>query len=235
MPTPDQLAGRFATTIIDPTTGQPFPNNTIPTSRFSRVAQLALRDNWYPTPNTSAPQGNYQVVRTLPQNGDQFTLRGDQDLGQLGRVFVRYTKSTYDNRTNSNLLEIGDRMFEQDTTNWQVSHTWTPANNLVNQFRIGRVDARADQHGIPCPQADVDFLNLTGTFTGLPDEQRECPSIGMTGFSGTGGAGNAYSASNQPMWDLSNTTTWIRGNHTLQLRRQLPALVARSAISPPAF
>ena len=29
-----------------------------------------------------------------------------------------------------------------------------------------------------------------------------------------GGAINAYSASNQPMWDISNTTTWIRGAHT---------------------
>ena len=54
-----------------------------------------------------------------------------------------------------------------------------------------------------------------GTFTGLPDAQRECPSIGIQGFAGTGGAGNAYSASNQPMWDISNTTTWMKGSHTL--------------------
>jgi hypothetical protein len=56
---------------------------------------------------------------------------------------------------------------------------------------------------------------VTGTFTGLPDFQRECPSIGMTGYAGTGGAVNAYSASNQPMWDVSNTTTWVNGSHTL--------------------
>ena len=38
VPTPDQLAGHFTSTIIDPTTGQPFPNNTIPQSRYSRLA-----------------------------------------------------------------------------------------------------------------------------------------------------------------------------------------------------
>jgi Carboxypeptidase regulatory-like domain len=215
VPTPDQLAGRFSKTIIDPQTGQPFANNTIPTTRFSRLAQLALRNNWYPAPNVSAPQGNYQAVRTLPQNQDQYTIRGDQDLGRLGRVFGRVTRTTYDNRTNSNLLDIGDRRFVQDTTNWQISHTWPVQNTLVNQFRIGRVDARADQFGIPCAQADVDFLRETGTFTNLPDDQRECPSIGIQGYAGTGGAVNAYSASNQPMWDISNTTTWIRGGHTL--------------------
>jgi hypothetical protein len=214
VPTPEQLAGRFTSTIIDPLTGQPFPNNTIPTSRFSRLAQLAIRNNWFPTPNSTAAQGNYTAVRTFPQNQDQFTLRGDQDLSALGRVFVRYTRTTYENTTAGNMIDAGNRVFDQETSNWQVSHTWPVQSNLVNQFRIGRVDARADQYGVPCPQADVDFLNATGTFTNIPDFQRECPSIGMTGFAGTGGAVNAYSASNQPMWDLSNTTTWISGSHT---------------------
>ena len=215
VPTPDQLAGRFTSTIIDPQNGQPFTNNTIPQARFSRLAQLALRDGWYPAPNSSAAQGNYQAVRTLPQNADQFTIRGDQDLARLGRVFGRFTKSMYDNRASSSVIDIGDRVFVQDTTNWQVSHTWPFRSNIVNQFRVGRVDARADQNGIACPQGDVDFLHSTGTFTGLPDAQRECPSIGIQGYAGTGGAVNAYTASNQPMWDLSNTTTWITGNHTL--------------------
>src|SRR6185436_16550044 len=39
----------------------------------------------------------------------------------------------------------------------------------------------------------------------------------MQGYSGTGGAVNAYTASNQPMWDISNTTTWVRGSHTLNM------------------
>ena len=68
---------------------------------------------------------------------------------------------------------------------------------------------------------------LTGVFTSIPDDQRECPSIGMqTGTAGTGGAVNAYTASNQPMWDMSNTTTWVNGKHTLNFGVQLPALVA---------
>ncbi len=215
VPSPENLAGRFSTTITDPLTGQPFPNNTIPQSRFSRVAQLALRNGWYPAPNSTAAQGNYQLVRTLPQDQDQYTIRVDHTLGQYGQVFGRYTNTSYANRTNSNLLEIGDRVFAQDTKNWQVSHTWAVKSNLVNQFRVGRVEARADQSGIACPQADVDFLRLTGVFTGLPDIQRECPSIGIQGYSGTGGAGNAYSASNQPMWDISNTTTYVAGRHNL--------------------
>ena len=113
------------------------------------------------------------------------------------------------------MLDIGDQIFAQDTKNWQVSHSWAIKSNLVNQFRVGRVEARADQAGIPCPQADVDFLRLTGVFTNLPDNQRECPSIGIQGYAGTGGAVNAYSASNQPMWDIGNSTTYVLGSHNL--------------------
>ena len=179
------------------------------------LTQLALRNGWYPAPNSSAAQGNYQSVRTFPQVQDQFTIRGDQDLAKFGRAFVRYTNTTYENTTSSNLIEAGDRVFVQDTQNWQVSHSWPIRNTVVNQFRLGRVDARADQHGIACPQSDVDFLGATGVFTDIPGDQRECPSIGMNGYAGTGGAINAYTASNQPMWDISNTTTWVTGRHTL--------------------
>ncbi|MEP6593054.1 MAG: TonB-dependent receptor, partial [Acidobacteriota bacterium] len=213
VPSPTELGGRFSTTITDPLTGQPFPNNTIPASRFSRLARLSAP--WFPAPNIDTPQGNYQVVRTLPQDQDQYTVRADQDLARFGRAMFRLTQSMYNNRTNSNLQEIGDRVFVQDTTNWQVSHTWALRANLVNQLRIGRVTARADQKGIPCTQSDVDTLQLTGVFTSIPDDQRECPSVGIFGFSGVGGAGNAYSASNQPMWDIGNSTTWVRNTHTL--------------------
>ena len=213
VPSPSELAGRFSTTITDPLTGQPFPNNTIPASRWSRLARLSTP--WFPAPNVDAPQGNYQVVRTLPQNQDQFTVRIDQDMARYGRGMFRFTQSMYDNRASGGLQEISDRVFVQDTTNWQVSHTWALKANLVNQLRVGRVTALADQKGIPCAQSDVDTLRLTGVFTSIPDDQRECPSIGIFGFSGVGGAVNAYSASNQPMWDIGNSTTWVRNAHTL--------------------
>jgi hypothetical protein len=216
VPTPDQLAGRFSTTIIDPVTGQPFPNNTIPSSRFSNLAQVALRNNWYPAPNVNAPQGNYQAVRTLPQTQNQYTARLDQDLGRFGRAFGRFTKTTYENQYPNRVTEIGDQFNVQDTTNWQVSHTWPIQSNVVNTFRLGRVEALANILPATCPEADIDALGLTGVFTGIPDDQRGCPGINIQGYAGAGGPVNSYQASNQPMWDVSNTTTWVTGNHTVK-------------------
>ena len=96
-------------------------------------------------------------------------------------MFGRYTQSDWTNTALGTVTELGDRVFVQDTKNWQVSHRWPIRSNLVNQFRVGLVDARADQHGIPCAQADVDFLNVTGTFTGIPTTSG-VPGIGMTGY-----------------------------------------------------
>jgi len=218
VPNPDELAGHFSTTVIDPSTGLAFPNNTIPSSRFSRLARAALSNGWFPAPNADSPLGNYSVVRTLPQTQNQFTIRIDQDLGRFGRAFVRYTDTRYENRqTTGNVLDISDQIFVQNAKNWQVSHTWPIKNNIVNSFRFGRVFADAPLKPIACPQSVIDGLANTGLFQNIPDDQRNCPNIGIQGYTGTGGPVNAYSASTQPMWDVSNTTTWITGNHTFNV------------------
>jgi hypothetical protein len=53
LPTPAQRAGTFSTRIVDPQTGQPFPNNQIPAGRISPVASSLLKYIATPT----APDG----------------------------------------------------------------------------------------------------------------------------------------------------------------------------------
>lgn len=220
VPLPEELAGRFSSTITDPVTRQPFPNNVIPQSRFSRLANLALSKNYWPAPNASLPQGNYIRQRDLPTDTNQLTLRFDQQLGaKWGTVFGRYTQTDWTNTTLGTVTELGDVFFVQDTKNWQVSHSVPIGSNLVNQLRVGFVGARANQHGATAPASDIASVGLTGVFDNLDDEQRTYPAVGFggtgTGLAGGGSAVNDYQASYQPMWDLSNTTTWIRGRHTL--------------------
>ncbi|MGH9309615.1 MAG: carboxypeptidase regulatory-like domain-containing protein [Vicinamibacterales bacterium] len=220
VPLPDELAGRFSSQIIDPVTKQPFPGNVVPASRFSRLANLAMSKNYWPAPNASVPQGNYIRQRDLPTDTNQLTLRFDQQLGaKWGTVFGRYTQSDWTNTTLGTVTDLGDVFFVQETKNWQVSHSVPVGSNLVNQLRVGFVGARANQHGFTAPDSDIASVGLTGVFENLDDEQRTYPAVGFggtgTGLAGGGSAVNDYQASYQPMWDLSNTTTWIRGRHTL--------------------
>jgi hypothetical protein len=214
VPSADLLAGRFKTTVIDPFTGQPFPNNTIPQSRFARLSKVAIASGFWPTPNIDVPQGNYRATLPRPLDTNQETYRMDQSLGKFGTVFARGSLTHYTNTALNNLSERGDTFFLQDTINWQVTHTVNVGPHLVNQFRLGFLEATANQYGVAAPQSAVDAIGLTGVFQNMPDIQRTWPSIGMKGYAGVGGAVNAYQVSNQPMWDLGDSLNIIRGKHT---------------------
>jgi hypothetical protein len=220
VPTADELAGRFSTPVIDPLTRLPFPGNAVPSSRFSRLANLA-RTKFWPAPNTASPLGNFVVSRDLPTDSNQFTVRVDQQLGaKWGTVFGRYTSTDYENVAWARIMApIGDNFFVGETRNWQVSHTLPVSSTLVNVFRVGYVGATFDQHSSAADPADIAALQLQGVFTNLDDAQRSYPGVAWrgagTGLADSGGPVNDSTTSYQPMWDMSNTTTWVRGEHTL--------------------
>jgi Carboxypeptidase regulatory-like domain len=214
VPTASMLAGNFNTAIIDPTTGQPFPNNTVPSNRLARLSKVALDNHLFPAPNIDLPQGNYRATIPLPLDTNQVTYRMDQSLGKFGTVFARGTLTHYTNTSSGGITTLGDVFFLEDSTNWQVTHTVNVGPHLVNQFRLGFLEATANQYGVAAPQSAVDAIGLTGVFQKMPDIQRTWPLLGMTGYAGVGGAVNAYQASNQPMWDMSDSLNIIRGKHT---------------------
>src|SRR5207248_3297461 len=117
VPDPAQLAGNFSnsglTTVtagcvpsatkfcmpIDPLTGQPFPGNVIPSSRFSRLAQVTSK--LFPAPNCNGGcpgTFNYRLTTTLPNDVNQQTYKLDQNLRRFGSVFFRYTTAEYSNQ-----------------------------------------------------------------------------------------------------------------------------------------
>jgi hypothetical protein len=69
--------------VMNPFTGAPFPNNTIPTGSCSAcinpVAQALL--NYYPLPNANVgvvnPSYNYQTLAPIPSNSNGFDIRID--------------------------------------------------------------------------------------------------------------------------------------------------------------
>ena len=236
VPTRDQLEGIFTgyqgpnrdpnpLPVLDPLSGpvgaptMPFPDNRVPKSRNSRLATLAV-SKFIPAPNSSSDRGNYLRQRSIPTDVDQYTIRVDQNLNKWGNLFGRFTNSDYTAITLGNTTDLGDVFFVQETENWQISHTVPIGATFVNESRFGYVRALANQHGALADQADIDAVALTGVFNNLNEEQRSYPAVGFggngSGLSGGGSAVNDYQASNQPMWDISNGSTWIRGNHTFK-------------------
>jgi hypothetical protein len=207
---------------IDPATGLPFPNNTVPSSRFSRLAKETLSLNQYPAANCAlavCSGNNYKSLVNLPATMNQQTYKADQDLGRWGRIFGRGTISHYSTSTLGTIwIPYGNNNFAEDETSWMVSHTISLGATNVNNVRLGRLESTANQCGTPVSQSVVDALGITGVFPNLPDCDRSYPgSIGIGLYTSIGGPTNDTTLSNIPMWEAADSFSTVRGKHILAI------------------
>lgn len=236
VPDPANLQGYFTTSVTNPTTALPFAGCTnggtaylscIPQSSFSRLAQVGLSSGFFPAPNCpslSACQGfNYILNGKLPSNTDQQNYRVDQTLGKYGQISAHGSYLTFNtvNSIGTASGQIGETAFVGSTTNWAITHTISFGPNTVNDFHFGRLNTTTNQTGYTAPESVISALGLTGTFSNLTPIQRIYPYIqfqnvaGQSNLSLFGGAVNAYTTSNNPMWQFGDTVTLNRGKHTL--------------------
>ncbi len=211
----------------DPQTGQEFTGDLIPTTSFSRLAQVAVAAGVFPAPTPKCVAdpnacgggiNNYQAQRTLPNNTNQQTYKIDQNLGRLGSVFFRYTKADFSNQNPQNLSPtFSINIFTQNSTSWTASHTITLGHSNVNNFRVGFLHATAIQGAPPASDSQISSLGVTGVFTALPSYGKGFPTIGFEGtlLSTLGSPGNNPTTSDIPTWEFADSMTMIRGRHTI--------------------
>jgi hypothetical protein len=219
---------------MDPQTGVAFPGGIIPTSRFSKMATVALANNIYPAPtpacvlNSAACGGgvnNFQTQLNLPNTTNQQTYRVDQELARLGKIFFRYTKASFSNASPQGAYTSPQwslNTFTEDETSWTISHTIALGNRNINNFRFGHLGTTAIQGAPGLPSSQVAALGLTGIFGNLPIYAAGMPYIALSSSVGSGPnqfniAGspvNTPQTSNTPTWEFADSVTMIRGKHT---------------------
>jgi Carboxypeptidase regulatory-like domain len=207
---------------VDPLTGLPFPNNTIPAARITnRLAQVAVAYNFFPAPTVlNQPEGgtNFFQNTSFPLTTNQQTYRVDQNLGRYGSIFGRGTYSKYQNHFLSQSINSPTGLLVQLETqkNWEVSHTISFGTSITNNFRFGYLDAQAPQGGVNTPpDAAVAALGINNAFTQFSPLQLTWPSINLTQYSIGGGSINAYTGSDSPSWEFADSLSWVHGKHSL--------------------
>jgi hypothetical protein len=128
VPSVAQRNGVFTATIYDPASSPraPFPNNTIPASRFDPLAVQALQH--YPSPNAAAAN-NYILTGVEPDNQDQFDGRVDQVFNEKHRAFVRYSYLR-DDDTPVTFLPDGSG----NLTSGVIGHAITRGDGLASEY-----------------------------------------------------------------------------------------------------
>jgi Carboxypeptidase regulatory-like domain/TonB dependent receptor len=128
-----------------------FPGNVIPASCQDPVAVDLLR--FVPAANTA--NGFFQAVLTGSDRSDQTTFRFDHHLNDK-QQFSAYYYFTDQNTFNpfNNFQAAGANVpgfgafVRQRFQQWNLSHTWTASNSVVNEFRFAymREAQRTFQH-----------------------------------------------------------------------------------------
>lgn len=212
------------TPIIDPQTGQPFPNNTIPASRISPVAK-AFQDNYLPAPNNgeATKQVNNYVFQ-FPFNtdlyrGDWPMARIDHQLTKNNSFFVRWLMRQTPYVLNNGLpilVWTRNRRHQQ----WAAgdTHLFTP--QMVNEFRFGystdyMVDGQSNAGQTPPDGAQV--LATTGLQGSNPGNSKGqgFPSISITGLTAMTNVAGGTKANNH-ITTFADTLTWQKGRHVLK-------------------
>jgi hypothetical protein len=136
--------------VMNPFTGAPFPNNTIPTGTcaacINPVAQNLL--NYYPLPNANLgvanPSYNYQTLVPNPSNSNGVDLRIDHNFNAKQQLYVRYSfkNAFYTEYNDAGLIAPANNFLPNDGANEKnrslvVSYNYSITPTLLNEFRFG--------------------------------------------------------------------------------------------------
>lgn len=214
-----------ATTVPDPANpGEylrtPFSGNVIPLDRLDPVAQKAYQ-YLFPLPNLPGESANLEAAPDRIENRNQYDVRVDHRFNSSHAIFGRYTK--YDNNMLLNsfcsLPNCYDIVDNPSPNNLTVGYTALISPTKVNELRVGwttwqqilepqsgRLGTKTDYHAL---------LGLGAPPNGVPAIQLGLPTIGISGYDGTGGQLGAPNNRNDNNYQIVDNLNLTEGNHQI--------------------
>jgi hypothetical protein len=209
-----------AVVIKDPTTGNPFPGNVIPSSRLSSNGLGILKA--FPVPNQIVPLNgniNWYFAAIHPQNQRKDTLATDFNITDNQRLqFRRLNYSFWEYQPLDGGTNETPKYFNRPNQTNSLNYVWTISPTKVNELLA---TVSLDDVYIPVDQAN--FLDRTTVGLNYPYIfpqgkliPTRIPTVNMAGFSTLNG-GPYPSHSSGPIYDLSDSFTLVHGSHTVKV------------------
>jgi hypothetical protein len=207
-----QREGNFGSkTIIDPSTGQPFPGNAIPADRINTTAKN-IQEKYIPKPNYGTGTGvNFFAARALPTNLNQYTVRIDHRLGDKDTIFGRW----FDSRQKDfspftwGLPGFGNYTNRyKKLVNVSETHMFSPSFALESRFAYDQTDMwTVAENNDDMTSVGLRPLPVTRSDYGMPDFQ-------ISGYRSFGNYQNW--ADHIKRWVASASFTWIHSKHSVK-------------------
>lgn len=229
--------------------GGVFPNSQIPPACFDPVA-LNLLNQYVPLPN--APNSIFQSIPNSQQHGNQFTVKVDHHINDRQNLSIYYYFNdsfeadpfTKFQAEFTNLLPGFGDLNKTRSQQWNISHTWTLSNSVVNEARItyfregqGTFLSPQNHHLVvnSCNPPVVDSSGNNLCFTGTTDvptviipnskigitpglgaQHEGVPDISVAGGFSIGNDFEGELPQIGNTYQFSDNFTRVTGNHTLK-------------------
>jgi len=196
--------------LNDPTTGNPFPGNIIPSSQISPVAVAMTK---YLPLSAAADNGRYSWLQPTDENTDEYVSRVDKVLRGQDKLYARFYLNRYNHvpgYDGQNILTDVPGSTVQ-SQNWAAGYTRIFSPTIVNNFVATLFRDASDRgQGGDVPQ----FNDFGATVWQLPKANGGIRSFTVTnGYFGTiGSFTDGKFIRNEG--ELRDQLTWSRGAHT---------------------
>ena len=175
--------------IYDPLTGQPFPGNIVPQSRWDPASKNIL-EQLYPAPNTAGTRNattgqtinNYFITPNLERQDNSFDVKVDHRLTTNNRFFVRYSydkthrflPATLEHGDAGATFGAGDGNVKAQGIAFNDTHTFNP--NTLNEFRFGWSSVKFFMTSLDYGENLAQAMGIPGINLGRPDDVGDDPA-----------------------------------------------------------
>jgi hypothetical protein len=211
-----ERSGVFSSTIRDPLTQLPFPNNTIPADRIDPVAARIMA--LVPLPNTTGGN-NFIRQPNVEDESERYLGRVDFRVSDNDTVFGRYI---YSDRFRFVPGWFGGVLDGTSTSAWGRNYLkshgavvgWTKVlgSSLVNEARFSYARGVNDGTQDPFGESGMEQIG----FRGVPEDPRVAGGIvgvDIDGHIRLGSPNFMPKFQHTDQFQYLNTLTWLRGRH----------------------
>ena len=195
--------------LKDPLTGNPFPNNLVPTSRF--VPQALALAKYLPVSTNPCGQVTYGIPN--PSNENQYIGRADWIQSSKNTIFTRYFILNFNNPplfdgTNGLTTTLAGQGVRSQSAVVGDNYTFTPTT--FNSFRVTFSRMRDNRNAAP------NLFTLASAGVNIFQYDPHFINMSVSGAFSFGCGNCATSHFNRNTYDVSDTLDLVRGKHQLQ-------------------
>lgn len=205
-----------STPIINPFTGDPYPNNQIPVNPVS----ANIINTYMPLPNKTG-NTNYAAAQSGRLSIDQGIVRLDHKFNEKNQVFLHYIYAIRNfpvTDVNPNFHFTGT--YPIHNVAFQYLHIFSPA--LLNELRLGADIEHVKQLSTRTGTGfTVESLGINGFKVGGPNgrplkpDEEGFPLLEISGYLGMGDDLAASNLDYSRTYQVVDNITWTKGKHTL--------------------